>query len=449
MRLGADVLASLGAAFEDGLWSPPQGRFWQIPPPPLRFGKNKVLQSPARESDYRTYYGNRIKMLREGGCFQFPAATPRRIQCAYPAGVSEASVRQLLADVGQAFHCWTGKQFSTVPVTYQQIDDAVTKINGHDDTTMLLFVLNSDPNGYYTVSLELGEHRPKRVTTETLSKHFDELQHGAYDRRTKTVSLEKGRNNWKSFVGLIGLDLLQLQDGVPWAIPPGPFEALLVVDVSHDRRYYGLSLLIVRPDGKLLAFRLITVIKSKADSKEEAINPEVLEEEVVKLFRQNWPNTAPPLTSMLVLRDGRVYKGEPRAFDRIKERLTQDRILQGNGRYEIIEFFKESEKNIRLWEITPGAQAANVLEGAAVEIAAGHIVLANTGRTTLNHGTAEPIVLHSLGHRQAVRDAAITSFQSAQLNWSNPRVPLRYPLPVNRTDEELIARAQQEARHSR
>jgi hypothetical protein len=448
-ELGADVLASIGASFENGLWSPPKGRFWQIPPPPLRFGKNKVLQNPASESDYRAYYGDRIKLLREGGCFQFPAATPRRIQCAYPAGVSEASARQLLTDVEQAFRCWTGKQFSTVPVDYQQIDDAVTKIKGHDDSTMLLFVLDGDPNGYYTVSLELGEYRPKRVTAGMLGKHFDEFQHGAYDRRTRTVSLDKGRNNWKSFVGLIGLDLLQLQDGVPWAIPPGPFEAMLVVDVSHDRRYYGLSLLIVRPDGKLPAFRLITVIKSKADSKEEAINPEVLEEEVVKLFRQNWPNTAPPLASLLILRDGRVYKGEPRAFERIKERLAHDRILQGDGRYEVIEFFKESEKNIRLWEVTAGPNVLNVLEGAAVEISAGHIVLANTGRTTLNHGTAEPIVLHSPGHRQAVRDAATTCFQSAQLNWSNPRVALRYPLPVNRTDEELIARAQQEARHSR
>ena len=146
-ELGPDVLASLGANFERGLWSPPAGRFWQITPPPLRFGKNKVLQSPVRESDYRSYYGNRIKMLREGGCFQFPAATPRRIQCAYPAGASEASARQLLTDVEQAFHWWTGKQFSTVPVTYQQIDDAVTKISGHEDTTILLFVLNGDPNG--------------------------------------------------------------------------------------------------------------------------------------------------------------------------------------------------------------------------------------------------------------------------------------------------------------
>lgn len=448
-ELGSDVLASLGTSFERGLWSPPKGRFWQIPPPSLRFGKNMVLQGPMRESEYRAYYGNRIKLLREGGCFQFPAATPRRIQCAYPVGVSEASARQLLTDVEQAFHCWTGKQFSTVPIEYKQIDDAVTKINGYDDTTMLLFVLNSDPNGYYTVSLELGEHRPKRVTTGTLLKHFDEFQHGAYDRRSQTISPEKGRNNWKSFVGLIGLDLLQLQDGVPWAIPPGPFEGLLVVDVSHDRRYYGLSLLIVRPDGKLPAFRLITVIKSKADSKEEAINPEVLEEEVVKLFRQNWPNTASPLTSLLILRDGRVYKGEPRAFERIKERLMGDRILESDGTYEVIEFFKESEKNIRLWDVAPGSSVVNVLEGAAVEISDGHLVLANTGRTTLHNGTAEPIVLHSPGNRQAVRDAASSCFQSAQLNWSNPRVALRYPLPVNRTDEELIARAQQEARHSR
>jgi hypothetical protein len=448
-ELGSNVLAELGVEFEEGLWSPPKGRYWQIKPPRLRFGKDRLLESPKTEAEYRDYFNNRIKLLREAGCFQFPAATPRRIQCAYPSCVPESAARQLLTDVERAFHCWTGKQFSSVPVTYDQIDEAVEKINGHDDTTMLLVVLNGDPNGYYTVSLELGEHRPKRVMAETLNEHFEQLQQGAYDPREKKVTLEKGRKNWQSFVGLIGLDLFQLQDGIPWAIPAGPFEATLVVDVSHDRRYYGLSLLIVRADGKSPSFRLVTVIKSKADSKEEAINPEILEEEVVKLFRQHWPTTAHALNSLLVLRDGRVYKGEPKAFKRIRERLVQDRILLNDGRFEVVEFFKESVKQLRVWEVLPGGKVLNVLEGLAVEVSAGNIVLMNTGRTTLRQGTAEPILLHSPGNRDAVRDAADACFQSAQLNWSNPRVALRYPLQVNRTDEELIARAQQEARHSR
>jgi len=447
-ELGDDTLADLGTGCEEGLWAPPSGRTWQITPPPLRFGKDKILPSPRNEFEYREYYGSRIKILRENGCFQFPASTPRLITCAHPSSVPEAWARQLVNDVGEAFYCWTGKKFSTAPINYEHVDDAVTKINGQDDT-MLLFVLNGDPNGYYTVSLELGERRPKRVTSETLEDHIKELHNGAPDKRTGKLSLEKGRNNWRSFVGLIGLDLFQLQDGVPWAIPSGPFEALLAVDVSHDRRYYGLSLLIIRKNGKQPGFKLITVIKSKADPKHEAINPEVLEEEAVKLFRQHWPNTAPPLESMVTLRDGRVYKEEPKAFERIKERLIKDRILLNNGRYEVIEFFKQSEKNLRLWEVDTGPKVTNVLEGCAVEISPGFVVLANTGRTTLNQGTAEPVVLHSPGNRQGVRDAATASFHSAQLNWSNPRVAIRYPVPISRTDEELIARAQQEARHSR
>jgi hypothetical protein len=448
-ELGANALGEIGQGMKEGLWTPAPPRVWQIKPPPLRFGNGKILESPQKPDDYRNYYGNRFKMLREAGCFQFPAATPRHIRCAYPSCVSDDSITNLLTDLQRAFATWTGKQFTVEPLKYDRIENGVNKVRNAQGEGMLLFVLNGDRNGYYTVSLELGEFRPKRLTQSTLTEEYQMLKQGAWDGRARAKTLQKGRNNWNSFVGLIGLDVLQLQDGAPWAIPPGPFEALLVIDVSHDRRYYGLSLLVVREEGRLPGFRLVTVIKSKVDSKEEAINPEILEEEAVKLFRQYWPARGVALESMLVLRDGRLCKGEPSAVQKIRERLQEVGILATQARFEAIEFFKDTAKQIRLWDAKRGGDVANVIEGTAVEIAEGWIALANTGCATLHHGTAEPVLLHAHGNRAVARDAATMSFYSTQLNWSNPRVAQRLPLPLSRTDEELIARSQQEARHSR
>jgi hypothetical protein len=448
-ELGNNPLSEIGNGLVQGLWTPLPPRTWQIKPPALRFGNGKILTSPETPDNYRTYYNSRTKLLREAGCFQFPGATPRHLRCAYPSCVGEGSVTSLLTDLQRAFEKWTGKQFTTEPLKYQQLEDGVIKVRGSQEDGMLLFVLNGDRNGYYTVSLELGEFRPKRLTQASLAEHYNALKNGAWDNRAKAKTLDKGRIKWESFVGLIGLDMLQLQDGVPWGIPSGPFEALLAIDVSHDRRYYGLSLLVVRNDGRLPGFRLVTVIKSKVDSKEEAINPEILEEETVKLFKQHWPARGVALDSMLVLRDGRLCKDEPKAMEKIRERLQEAGILAKQARFEAVEFFKDSAKQIRLWDVKPGGDVENVMEGTAVEIANGWTVLANTGRATLHHGTAEPVLLHSPGNREAVRDASTMSFYGAQLNWSNPRVAQRLPLPLSRTDAELIARSQQEARHSR
>jgi hypothetical protein len=91
----------------------------------------------------------------------------------------------------------------------------------------------------------------------------------------------------------------------------------------------------------------------------------------------------------------------------------------------------------------------NVPEGLAVEISADCVILANTGRATLHQGTAEPVALTSRSKAADLRGAAQTCFFGAQLNWSQPRIAARLPLPLSRTDEELKKRAEEEARHIR
>lgn len=205
---------------------------------------------------------------------------------------------------------------------------------------------------------------------------------------------------WDSFAGLVAINLLQLHDGVPWATEASPFEAMVAVDVGHDCRHYGLSALIVRTKGTAPEFRLQTEISPKADAKHESINPVILRDEVLNLFRTLWPKRAEPL-------------------------------------------------RVRLWDVRERGRVENVIEGTALEISRDTVILANTGRTTLRQGTAEPVAIIAQSQTESLRDAAETFFYAAQLNWSNPRVAQRLPLPVSRTDGELIARARQEARHTR
>ena len=92
----------------------------------------------------------------------------------------------------------------------------------------------------------------------------------------------------------------------------------------------------------------------------------------------------------------------------------------------------------------------NVAEGTAVEISGTMMLLANTGRTTLRRGTAEPLVL-CLPKRNSgcLRDLTVDAHTGSQTNWSSPRVAQRLFTTLRRTDEQLIARAQQETRRIR
>jgi hypothetical protein len=262
------------------------------------------------------------------------------------------------------------------------------------------------------------------------------------------MSFEKGRRRWEAYVGLNGLDLLQLQDGIPWAITPGPFEAIFSIDVSHNRRYFGFSVLIVRRDGRQPHFRVWSDQKPKVDSDHEEINDEVLEQELVGFFEQRWLRTYAPLESVLFLRDGQLYQREGAALDRALQTLKKPLgIIKHDARIQAIEFFKRTDKELRMWDVLAGQGAQNVIEGTAITLSDKHCLLANTGRATLSQGTAEPVLLTSSDRRADLPQIAAACFQSAQLNWSSPRKAMRLPLPMERTDKDLIAKAQQEARH--
>lgn len=344
---------------------------------------------------------------------------------------------------------WTGKEIVSVPLTYNRIQDGIASVDRLTQEGLLLFVMNDEPNAYFDISLHLGHRRPQHMTAATLLDHFDKLQNGAWDRRERRVTARRGRMLWESFVSLVAINLLQLYDGVPWAIEAGPFETTVVIDVGHDRRHFGLSLLLIRENGASPEFCIQTQIYPKADVKHESINAVVLRDEILKIVRRVWQKRRTPLKSILFVRDGHICGDEPTALTEVRDQLVSATILAPDARVETVDFAKDTSMRIRMWDVRDPDRIENVIEGTAIQISSNMVVVANTGRTTLHKGTADPVAIAARSATRSIRDAAETSFYAAQLNWTQPRVAARLMLPLTRTDEELVARAQHEARHTR
>jgi hypothetical protein len=151
---------------------------------------------------------------------------------------------------------------------------------------------------------------------------------------------------------------------------------------------------------------------------------------------------------MLVLRDGRKCGRELEGIRVAQKELGTLGCLAENAHVDVVDLHKRSMKGIRLWE-RDGAYVANVLEGTAVFLDQQTVVLASTGVATLHQGTARPLMLVANDESTDMLAVASDVFATAQLNWSNPRVAQRLPIPSKRTDDELKERAAQEVRRIR
>lgn len=256
--------------------------------------------------------------------------------------------------------------------------------------------------------------------------------------------------NWRSFIEMSALDVLQQMDCVPWGLAdPLHYEAQLAIDVGWDRRYFALSLFICRPESMRPSFSLNTLALPKPDTKRETINELVLKDAILKLFQQMKQREFVPLRSILIIRDGHECGRELDSIAQAKDELIQAGFLEESGRVDTVDFHKRSVKRIRMWFKNHADQISNVPEGTAFRIDSKTVVLANTGTATLSQGTAEPVML--VAHRDDSDIFAIAQdvHSATQLNWSSPRVAQRLPIALKRTDEELTNRVGQEIRRIR
>lgn len=447
-RLGSRPLGRSMPGLQEGFWRPSEDQVHRFKPPTLEFGRSMVIETPQEKLQHviRENFRQRLRTLEESGCYQFPPAAPRTIHVAFPEILEQASVRAA-DDITRLLSKWTGRPFQSNPVRYQTANDAYAQLRKLNDG-LVLFIMEDEPAAYYETSYNLSDWRIKRITRRMLSKSFEELNSGIWDRRSRDLNLETGKRRWDSFIRLNALDILQLLDAVPFrARDLGAFDSQLVIDVGYGRRYFAVSLLIARDEENLPTFAIHTNVEHKPDNKAEGINPILLRDAIVKTFRRAMPSGSDPLKSVLVVRDGRIQTSELDGLDESIATLRQDGLLEKESKIDIVGLHKSSLKNVRMWNVGRG-KITNVLEGTGISLNQNTFALCTTGGATLgqSQGTARPISFVGNGYHQNLSDVAFSAFASAQLNWSNPDVAQQLPSPLKRTDDELNARMSQEIR---
>lgn len=449
--LDANPLGSVAPGFKRGFWRPPQDRIIRFSIPTFTFGNQQNLLPPKKvtSAEYRRHFHQRVQILKDAGCYHVPANITRTIYVAYPKTQDKDSADQFSINLPSLISETTGKPMDVQPIVYDSISDAIEQLRDLDKSGMVVFVLNKEPAAYFEVEFHLTGWHVKRVTEDSLREHHNYLKKGAYDKHLRKKTLEAGQKRWSIYVNFNALDVVQQLEVIPYRIDQaGPYEAQLVIDVGHDRRYFAVSLLVARND-KTPGFGCYTRTQDKGDHKTEGINPQILADEIVTLFSRHFPRRFDPLASLLILRDGRLVRQESSGLDLSIKLLQQKGYLTTDARVEQVDVHKETLKSIRMWEVNYKNEIENPLIGTGILLNKKTIALANTGVPGLTQGTANPILIVSNGRCPNVVDAAATNFAGAQLNWSSPGVPQHLHIGMKRTDDQLRARAAQEVRRLR
>ena len=449
--LGARPFGPVAPGVEGSFWRPHPDKVVQFAMPVLTFGKGYTLLPPDNFTDdaYKEHFRQRLHYLQQYGCFNVPPNITRTLHCIYPKRLSKESIEVLATDLAKTVNRLTGKPISASLIDYDNIGEAIEKLRDIGQSGMAIFILNDQPEAYYEVEFHLSGWRVKRIMEATLQEHYNFLTSGALDRRLKTNTLEAGRKLWTAFIGMNAFDVIQLLDVTPYRIDQtGPYESQLTIDVGRDRRHFAVSLLIARNNNKKPEFWFASHTQPKTDHHQETINPVILADEIIALFRR-LPRHFEPLTSILVMRDGRILGQEPEGIDQAISRLKEMGYLEKDAQTDLVDLRKESLKAIRIWDVDQDSNASNPLVGAGICLNKNMLVMATTGRPTLSQGTAEPVMIINNGQCPNLLDAAQAFFAGAQLNWSSPRVAQRLHIGMKRTDDDLKTRFAQEIRRLR
>jgi hypothetical protein len=430
-------------------WRPPRERVFLLRPPALIFGRGKRVEPPIERATlaYKDWFRERLRGLQRGGVYYTPPTVSRRVFFCAPTNSCREAVAALGEEMCESLTDWTGVEIRPVVMpTYANLEEGMARVQREAPSGVVVFVFqDNDPAAYFEIEYGLKPWRVKRVTTETLEEKYSPAQPFMALGPDAPRPTPQPLKDWRSFVRMCALDVLQKLGCLPWRVEPtSGFEAELSVDVGRDRHQYALSLLVNRCGDRRPDFHLNTIVEMKGDVKHDSINPEVLRESILRIFRM-LPRGV-EIASLLVFRDGRESGREPEAFDPAFDRLKAGGRLATNTEVALVDVHKTGAMDIRLWEVGEGDTVDNVLEGTAVELDSRSVLLCTTGSATLRKLTADPVLLVGRTESAPMHRIADHFFSSAQHNYSSPGVAQRLSAGLKRTDEELEARGAQEIR---
>jgi hypothetical protein len=421
----------LGRELEADFWQPPAERVYTLAFPVPRFGQTKTLDPPSQPdvSAYQAHFRARLPSLKKFGCYYVPPTLERKIIVAHPMALTPDVLAEFVGAVMERLQGWTGKRFDLETLPYTEVGAMIDKLNNRPEG-FVIFVLDDTDNAYYLLSAKLKKLRLKRVTAAEL--------------REKHTEVTRRPGLWHSFVDLTLLDVLEQLDCVPWGVAPGDlhYNAYLAIDVGEKRRHFALTLL---AHNQQLPYWLGGDAYPKPKGDRETIEPDVLSDRIVEVGL-SIPPVLRPLTSVLVLRDGRQSGEEATAIQIATEQLIGTRVFTADVRVDVVDFAKSSLREVRLWERADNDRPDNPLEGTVLRLDQNTIVLTTTGRATLHQGTATPLVLTATQDGSDMLTIARDVFALAQLNWANPRVAHRLPHVIRVTDIKLETKMAEETR---
>jgi hypothetical protein len=440
-RLGDRPFGGVAKGLQTMFWKPDATRVLQFALPELLYPNEQHLAGPqvGDLSQYKQYFRSRQEMLDELGCFTSPPTLPRTVHLTYPDDLSNVDVATFGDTLTDRLRQLTGRPIQiSEPIAYKSVDDATAALTKRN-AEIAVFVLDHDPTAYHKAAYSHKWH-VKRITRGSLTEHV-----GYIDTKY---------NRWDSFVTMNALGIVQLFNAVPFGLScVGQYQAQLAIDVGHDRRNFALSLLIARTSGEP-TFKLFTEVLPKPDHQHDTINPIILKDAIVSLFKKVLDWNADALQSLLVLRDGEfrhlkegktILREEDGVLEGIVE-LKDLGLLSKDATVHLADFRKQTNRTIRFWVVDNQQRADNPLEGTALIVNSRYVALATTGAATLRQGTAHPVVITGNGHCPDITEAARSVFFAAQLNWSSPQKAQRLPQTIRAADEQIQAREAQEIR---
>jgi hypothetical protein len=427
-KIGRTPLSNSSLKLEERDWQPGPKNHFQLPLPNIIFNKERVLQAPTfkNKRTYANYFQDIKDILDEVGCYHVPANISRTIHFPFSSNVPKWLQERFSTDIVRKVSALTGKEIKSEILNYQYTYSEIFLQLRPVQSGMIAFTMVDDPAMYYEIESELKRFDIKRITEATL---YEQAQF-----------LEKNRvSRWNSFIDLCAYDIVIQMRCIPY-LPElsNTYDAMLVMDVGDKSKFYGVSLLINKIEGRKLMPIIISNTHYKVDSKAaEQINEKQLEMRIIEVFNEAKKKARfGPINRILVVRDGKICGNEQAAVDTAARLLIKDNTFSVNAVVDTVDLHKTSMKEVRLTHTSNGF-TDNVLEGTAVLLDKKNMILSTTGSGTLKMGTANPLILQTRNASLNLLEVARYLLDSCLFNFNSPSVAQRLPFPVKELDDKL------------
>ena len=420
------------------LWTPPAEKQALLPCPTLIFGQNRHIRGPKYPTvqAYQSYYRERRESLLQDGLFDFDETASRELILVTPPESSRWSSKlqsTFVLDLVNKIDGLAKRRFRVKVVRAERYEEIVQALESEKKCFAAIVFDDREHAAYSVLSHELSDWRLKRFTRQTIERAWRDL-----GRVRSEVEVRRAKRNWNDIMFHSAIDILDQMGATPWRLAEWEYEACLAIDVSEDRRYFGLSLIICRDGAYWPSFYRVTRTWPKGDHQHETIQAALLADKMDQLIAdlQKVADRFDSLDSLLILRDGRNYRDEIEGIQEALERWRERGALSQEAFVDVAALLKHSVKHIRTWRHS-GNRITNVLEGQTVYLDEDTAILHCTGEATLGgRGTSDPLIIEAQSDgdiRRIVRGV----FALSQLNYASPAKAQREPAPIKELDASL------------